>query len=205
MSIHLLAESDDTAPVSDPVVYLRSFNGSGMRLLPADRAEALLRHVTALPALEVTGGLATGYAWPVLGALPRHTYVVSPLAAPAWPAPGRPVCVVIELWWQADPVSGRRRILTCCGLFNDPFTAYLTACCLWARPSVGRGAMTVVLYGPDRVPYVVDHAASACAQLSASQVDELLATCCERFTTEAPPAPGSHYLSSGGAPGRRAA
>jgi len=187
-----LAETDpDTAPASK--VFLQTINGSGVELLSYDRAQALLKQVTAAPQLNVTGDLATGFAWPTPGAVPRYSQVVVPLAAPAWPDTRHPAMVAIELWWPPDE-AGYRRIRSFLGFVNDPFDAYLIACCLWSTRSTGGGAQAAFLYGPDRhTAYRINETAKTCSQIPADTIARVVATAADRDTTD--PLPDSSPLA----------
>lgn len=179
-------------------VYLRSFNGTAVELLPFTHAQALLRRVSASSALTVTGDLNQGFAWPIPGAHPRRSHVVSPLAAPSWPASDGVTCALIELWWAADQVGAGYRVMSYNRLFDDPFTAYVAACWLWARPDTGQGAATALLYGRDRVPYAVEQTATTCARLPTALVAGLVANRSERFTTALPPIAAGSLLQGDG-------
>ncbi|OLE22066.1 MAG: hypothetical protein AUG49_20330 [Catenulispora sp. 13_1_20CM_3_70_7] len=180
---HVLAE-DTGEPAPRPVVFLHAVNGSGTELLPYDRAEALLQHVTAAPQLTVTGDLATGFAWPTPGAVPRYSQVVVPLAAPAWPDARHPAMVVIELWWPLDE-AGYRQVRSFLGFVNDPFDAYLIACCLWSTRSTGGGAQAAFLYGPDRrTAYRITETARTCSQIPTEMIARVVATAADRDTTD---------------------
>ncbi|WP_194908882.1 hypothetical protein [Catenulispora rubra] len=166
-----------------PAVFLRIVNGSGAELLRFDRAEALLKQMTAL-ALPVRGDLQHGYGWQVAGAVPRRAESILPLAAPTWPATPFSMPVVMELWWDPGE-DGYRQVRTFTGFFNDPYETYLAVCCLWGTEETGRGARAAYIYSPDRTTlYRVDEMAKTCSQLSPSTIAMLAATKRDRSTTD---------------------
>ena len=182
----LLGEDAVDDDVRAAPIYLRSFNSIAVELLSSDGANKLLRHVRASPALTVAGDLGQGFAWLIPGSHPRCSHVVRPLAALTWPVSAGTTCALIELWRAADETGARYRVSSYNRRFDDPFTAYLTACCLWARPDTGQGTVTVLLYGRDGFPYAVEAKATTCSGLPVSLVDELATNYSERFTTAEP-------------------
>lgn len=187
----VLGETDDRELAESAVVYLHSVNGSGVDLLPHSRAEALLAQVTASPAWPVTGDLDRGFSWPVLGAVPRRSNSIMPLAAPTWPDSPYATPVTIELWWPAD-ASGYRKVRRFRGLFCDPYRAYLAACCLWATHETGYGAIAAYLYGPDhRTVYRINEFAKTCSAIPEGFVAGIAATAADRDTTD--PLPDSPW------------
>ena len=169
------------------VVYLHRNNGTAIRLLPYSSAEALLEQVTAAPLLDVTGDLASGFAWPVPGAHPRRSHVVTPLPAPVWPHVPHPTAVTVELWWTPDQ-DDRRLVRSFVVWADDPYNAYLIACCLWSSSATGAGAEAAFLYGPDRrVAYRISDAAWTCSNVPAQTMAQAVATATDRFTTDSLP------------------
>jgi hypothetical protein len=165
-------------------VYLKKTNGADTALLPHDSAEALLKQVTAMPLVDVTGDLSRGFAWQVSGAYPRCSYAVVPLAAPVWPHTPHPTAVTVELWWTPDE-SGRRLVRSFVVWADRPYDAYLIACCLWSDKTTGAGAEAAFLYGPDRrVAYRINDAAWTCSNVPAKTIARAVATVADRNTTD---------------------
>ncbi|WP_194921591.1 hypothetical protein [Catenulispora rubra] len=180
----LLAEVDDRPPPAAAEVFLRSADGHGVELIPRSRAEVLLEQATASPLFDVTGDLIRGFAWPVHGARPRRSYAVIPLATPVWPNTARPTAVTVELWWSADS-HGRRHIRSFVVWADDPYDAYLLACCLWSSKATGAGAVAAFLYGPDRrIAYRINAAAWTCAHVSAETVARVVVTSTDCVSAE---------------------
>lgn len=190
---HSLTESFGEQLATASAVYLRTSNGAGTELLPYNAAEALLVNVTASPLATVTGDLDRGFAWPVPGAIPRHSHAVIPLAGPTWPDTQRPAMVFIELWWPPDD-AGDRRVRSFLGFVGTPLDAYLVACCLWSTRSTGEGAQAAFLYGPERrTAYRINEIAKTCSQIPAESAIRFAATAADRDTTD--PLPDSPRLA----------
>lgn len=180
----LLGETDAHAPLPPAAVFLRCAGGDGIELMPRGSAEALLEQVTASRVHEVTGDLTLGFAWPMPGSHPRRSYAVVPLAAPVWPHTPHPTAVTVELWWPRDQ-SGRRRVRSFVAWTDDPYDAYLVACCLWSTKATGAGAEAAFLYGPDRgVAYRINDAAWTCSNIPAETIARAVATGADRDTTD---------------------
>lgn len=181
---HALTDSFGEYRSAPSTVYLRTANGSGIDLLPYNNAAALLEQVTATPLFDVVGDLASGFAWPVPGAHPRRSYTVVPLAAPTWPNTPHPAAVTIELWWPPDQ-DGNRHVRSFLVWADDPYNAYLIACCLWSTADTGAGAVTAFLYGPDRsIAYQIHTAAWTCSHISAETIARVVATIDDHYTTD---------------------
>lgn len=179
-----LTEMFGEAHTVPSTVYLKTTNGPDTALLPYDSAAALLKQVTASPVIEVAGDLASGFAWAVPGAYPRRSYAVVPVPAPVWPNTPHPTAVTIELWWPPDH-HGRRHIRSFVAQADEPFNAYLMACCLWSTKATGAGAEAAFLYGPDRrVAYRISAAAWTCSRFSAQDITRVVATAADRDTTD---------------------
>ena len=179
-----LTEMFGEAHTVPSTVYLKTTNGPDIALLPYDSAAALLKQVTASPAIEVAGDLASGFAWAVPGAHPRRSYVVTPLHAPVWPHTSHPAAVTVELWWPPDH-HGRRHIRSFIAWADDPFNAYLLACCLWSTKVTGAGAEAAFLYGPDRrVAYRINAAAWTCSCLPPETIARAVVTAADHDTTD---------------------
>jgi len=165
-------------------VYLRRRNGSAVELLAYDGAQALLKQVTDTPLVDVTGDLNRGFAWPVRGSHPQRSNAVTPLAAPVWPHTAHPTAVTVELWWPPDQ-DGYRHVRSFVVWADDPYDAYLTACCLWGSAATGAGAKAAFLYGPDRhIAYRINAAAWTCLQIPAEAIARVVATVADRDTTD---------------------
>lgn len=161
--------------------------GEAIELLADDSAEAMLSCVSSLPMLSIAGDLTRGYAWPVPGARLRRSYAVSLLAAPIWPNLPHATAVTIELWWPIDEHS-HRLVRTFVAWADDPFNAYLIACCLWATALTGGGAEAAFLYSPDRrVAYRITAAAWTCSQIPAETIARVAATAADRYSTDSLP------------------
>lgn len=168
-------------------VYLQRRNGTAVQLLPYGSAEALLEQVTTAPLLDVTGDLVSGFAWPVAGAHPRHSYAVIPLPAPVWPSSPHPAAVTVELWWPPDS-QGRRLVRSFVARADAPHDAYLIACCLWSTKATGAGAVAAFLYGPDQsIAYRINDAAWTCSHVPAEAIARAVATTADRYTTDSLP------------------
>jgi hypothetical protein len=184
MSIQLLAQIDDDVPVPASAVFLRCSNGHSVELLPLSNAEALLKQVTATPLVDVIGDLTRGFAWSVSGAHPRRSYAVSPLPAPVWPFTAHSTAVIVELWWPVD-LDGYRHVRSFQVWAQDPYRAYLIACCLWSTAATGTGAEAAFLYGPDRrIAYRITAAAWTCSHIPAATIARAVATVGDRDTTD---------------------
>jgi hypothetical protein len=184
----VLAEVDDGRPSPVAAVFLRGSDGSGIELIPRSQAEAILERVVASPLLDVTGDLRRGFAWPVPGAHPRRSYSVVPLSAPTWPNTPHLTAITVELWWAPDQ-NGRRLIRTFVAWAADPYSAYLTACCLWSTKATGGGAEAAYLYVPDRsIAYRINDAAwRTCSNISAETIARAAATVADRISTDCLP------------------
>ncbi|ACU72889.1 hypothetical protein Caci_4021 [Catenulispora acidiphila DSM 44928] len=184
------------AALSAPVVtvFLHVVNGAGVELIRRSRAEALLEQIINTPLLDVTGDVASGFAWVAPGSHPRRSYAVVPLAAPVWPNTPHPILVTVELWWPTDQ-HGRRRVRSFAVLAEDPFNAYLIACCLWSTKATGAGAEAAFLYGADRrSAYRISAAAWTCSQIPAETIAQAAATIADRVSTA--PLPGIRRTSA---------
>ena len=183
-------EGDEGAPVrqQSPAIYLRRCNTVGAALISRDDASARLAGLNRM-AVPVSGSLDRGFGWSHLGAVPPRKYSIIPLRAPYMPHGG---VTTIDLWWPPGADDGLWRVRRFRGWLPSSMTLYLVACCLWSTPSIGRGATHVVIYGPDRQPFMIDAAASTCGHVPVRFVDLMRGdeSCPDvRISPDPPPGP----------------
>lgn len=189
----LLEEAGGRPQPAAAPVFLRRAGGVGVNLMPRGSAEALLKRVTSSP-LDVTGDLVRGFAWSVPGAHPRRSYAVIPLAAPVWSDTSHPTTVAIELWWPPDKHC-LRHVRAFAARADDPYSAYLLACCLWSREATGTGAEAAYLYGPNRsVAYRISEATWTCSNILTEPIARAVTSVADFVSTN--PLPDSPRTAS---------